>query len=65
MPTENVYDHSRDTQDFFRVSQVFLEAMKIDRCSIGTYEVKSVSKVNVTLTFYIGFQYPLSILAMS
>ncbi|KAI0214279.1 hypothetical protein LSAT2_000627 [Lamellibrachia satsuma] len=44
LAADTVYDHGKDTQEFYKVSQVFLEAMKNDRCSIGTYEVRSVSK---------------------
>ena len=39
------YDHGKDTEDFYKVSKLFCEAMRLDHNMATSYQVKMVQKV--------------------
>jgi hypothetical protein len=43
------YDHMKDTQDFYRVTEEFKSTMRKDKSVQGNYEVKLVIRVGTTV----------------
>jgi len=43
------YDHGKDTQEFYKVTHDFDEALKVDNLQTSQYQVQMVSKVGFCL----------------
>lgn len=58
------YDHGKDTEDFFKVTKDFYEAMKVDTTIVITYEVIMVTKVGYSTCFSAGLSDPCRLLCV-
>lgn len=52
--SDEPYDHGKDTEEFFKVSRDFCEAMRLDHSITTAYEVKLITKVHDD--FFIKFK---------